>query len=162
MTDGVKNQEKDTNQMKPTTLNYSNTLGRKPLVVDPEILYFYKKADQNDLDAIFELSRYFFDFDYQSEQLQAALYYKSLLVANYPVDYDPYPCAVTLTDIGHIFGLLEEPENAKEWFRKAYRFVFERYPPEERRGILGKVGTYSSLEYFEIELNKLIAFEISK
>ncbi|MCB9352232.1 MAG: hypothetical protein H6573_32775 [Lewinellaceae bacterium] len=89
--------------MNNITLNKSNILGRKPIAVAFDILPLYKKAERNDLDAVFDLSRHFFSFEEETEHLQAALYYKSLLVENFPADYDPYTCAVTMTDIAHIF-----------------------------------------------------------
>lgn len=81
-----------------------NTIGRKPIAVASDILSLYKRAEQNDLDAVFDLSRHFFSFEVETGYLQAALYYKSMLVENYPVDYNPYACAVTMTDIAHILG----------------------------------------------------------
>lgn len=137
-------------------LNESNILGRKPIAVASAILPLYKRAENNDLDAIFDLSRYFFSFENDTGHLQSALYYKSLLIENYPADYDPYPAAVTMTDIAHIFGLLESPEKSKDWFVRTYKYVFENYSNEERRAILEEIGYFISLETFGFELRNII------
>ena len=142
--------------MNNITLNKSNILGRKPIAVAFDILPLYKKAERNDLDAVFDLSRHFFSFEEETEHLQAALYYKSLLVENFPADYDPYTCAVTMTDIAHIFGLLEKREEAKEWFVRTYKYVFENYPDEDRRAVLEEIGYFISLEAFGVELRDII------
>lgn len=131
-------------------------LGSKPLAVPSGILSLYKRAEQNDLDAIFDLSRHYFSFENNTEHLQSALYYKSLLIENYPADYDPYSCAVTMTDIAHILGLLNRLEESKEWFVKAYKYVFENYPNEDRRGILEEIGYFISLDTFGFNLKEII------
>lgn len=138
------------------TSDKSNFLGRKPLVVASDILPLYKKAENNDLDAIFDLSRHFFSFDGNTGQLQSALYYKNLLIENFPADYDLYSCAVTMTDIAHILGLLDRLEESKEWFVKAYRYVFENYPNEDRRAILEEIGYFISLDTFGFNLKEII------
>lgn len=136
--------------------NISTTLGRKPLAVPPEILPLYKRADRDDLDAIFDLSRYYFSYEGNKGHLQAALYYKSLLIRNYPEDYDPYSCVVTMTDIAHILGLLDDREAAKDWFIKTYKYVFENYSGKDRRSILEETGYFNSLEAFDFDLKEMI------
>ena len=138
-----------------SNLNYTNTLGVKPLVVPSDIISLYKRAEQEDLDAIFDLSRHYFSFERNTGQLYEALYYKSLLVENYPADHDPYACAVTMTDIAHIFGLLDKYDEAKEWFVKAYKYVFSSYSNDERRDILEEIGLFVSLDIFEIKLSDM-------
>ena len=58
-----------------------------------------------------------------------------------------------MTDIAHIFGVLEKLEDAQEWFVKAYKFVFDNYPAEDRRAILKEIGFFISLDVFDFELN---------
>lgn len=137
-------------------IDKSNKLGRKPSAVAFEILPLYKKAEKDDLDAIFDLSRYFFNFETDTGHLQSALYYKSLLIENYPADHDPYPAAVTMTDIAHVFGVLEKLEEAKEWFVKAYKYVFDNFPAEDRRAMLEEIGFFISLEAFGFEIRDII------
>ncbi len=134
--------------MKQIITNSSEILGHKPLVVTQDILSLYKRAEKDDLDAIFDLSRHFFSFDGNTGRLQAALYYKSLLVKNFPPDYDPYSCAVTRTDIAHILGLLDRLEESKEWFAKTYKYVFDNYHAEERRDVLEEIGYFISMDAF--------------
>lgn len=148
--------------MNNLTIDKSNTLGRKPPAVAYAMLPLYKKAEQGDLDAIFDLSRYFFSFENDTGHLQSALYYKSLLIGNYPTDCDPYPAAVTMTDIAHIFGLQGELETAKEWFVQTYKYVFDNYAEEDRRDILEEIGFFISLEVFDFELKEIILHWLSR
>lgn len=138
-------------------IDKSNKLGRKPSAVAFEILPLYKKAEKDNLDAIFDLSRYFFSFETDTGHLQSALYYKSLLIENYPADHDPYPVAVTMTDIAHIFGLQGKLLVAKEWFVQTYKYVFDNYAAEDRRDFLEEIGFFISLEAFRFELKEIIA-----
>jgi hypothetical protein len=139
-----------------SNLNYANTLGVKPLIVPSDIIGLYKRAEQEDLDAIFDLSRHYFSFERNTSQLYAALYYKSLLVENYPAGHDPYACAVTMTDIAHIFGLLDKYDEAKEWFVKTYEYVSNSYPNDEHEEILEEIGFFISLEAFGVGLEEII------
>ena len=151
-----KNQEKEKKPMNNLTIDKSNTLGRKPSAVAYDILPLYKRAEQNDLDAIFGLSRYFFSFEKDTGHLQSALYYKSLLIENYPTDHDRYPAAVTMTDIAHIFGLQGKLGKAKEWFVQTYKYVFDNYAAEDRRAILEEIGFFISLGAFDFEQNEIL------
>lgn len=151
-----KNQEKEKKTMNNFIIDKSNTLGRKPSAVAFEILPLYKKAEKDDLDAIFDLSRYFFNFETDTGHLQSALYYKSLLIENYPTDNDRYPAAVTMTDIAHIFGLQGKLGKAREWFVQTYKYVFDNYAAEDRRDILEEIGFSISLEAFGLELRYII------
>ncbi|NET35547.1 MAG: hypothetical protein F6K19_26570 [Cyanothece sp. SIO1E1] len=154
-----KNQRKGVKTMNQHIANSSEPLGQKPLVVTPDILSLYKRAENDDLDAIFDLSRHFFSFEGNTNHLQAALYYKSLVVNNFPSDYDLYSCAVTMTDIAHIFGLLDNLEESKGWFVKTYRYVFNNYHAEERRNVLEEIGYFISLDAFGFNLREVIVTE---
>ena len=61
-----------------------------------------------------------------------------------------------MTDIAHIFGLLEKPEEAKEWFVRTYKYVFENYPDEDRRAVLEEIGYFISLAAFDFDLKKIM------
>ena len=132
--------------MQNNSLSYANLLGQKPHCVESVMHPIFKRAESGDMDAIFDMSRYYWNYEYQTESLQSALYYKSLFVENYPEgdDVNYYSCAITMLEIAQILCELEQKETAIRYFIKCYKTIFANYPEMERRAIL------EDIEFFEV------------
>ena len=61
-------------------ISYANILGQQAPSSSLSNVNYLQKSRAGDMDAIFDMSRYYFNYEYQSECLNAALYYKSLFV----------------------------------------------------------------------------------
>ena len=143
--------------MSNNSLSYANLIGQKPLVVNQTILPTYKRAEAGDLEAIFDMSRYFYNYSYETGSLNAALYYKSLLLENYPLEEQgPYPYTVTMIEIARIFYQLDQKEVAKDYFKKCYKDIFLNCPESERRELLQDIEFFEVLSSLDFEASEII------
>ena len=143
--------------MPNNSLKCSNLLGQKPLVVNQTILPTYKRAEAGDLEAIFDMSRYFYNYQYKTESLNAALYYKSLILENYPLEEQgPYPYAVTMIEIAQIFDQLDQKEASKDYFKKCYKDIFLNSHESERRALLDEIEFFEVISSLGFEPNEII------
>lgn len=115
--------------------NYNLTIYIRP---------YWQQAHTGDINAVFELSRYLYAHEGYSEDLDGALYYKSILVENFPAERDPYTCAVTLMEIGMIYAEKAMREEALTWFRKAYAFIKENSPTDQGLRLMVESGFSTS------------------
>ncbi|PHN05408.1 hypothetical protein [Flavilitoribacter nigricans] len=125
--------------------NYSasnQTLGAQSTLIDPRLRPYWQQARAGDINAVFELSRYLYAHEGYSEDLDGALYYKSILVENFPAERDTYTCAVTLMEIGMIYAEKAMREEALTWFRRAYTFIKEGYPTDQGLQLMVEIGFF--------------------
>ena len=107
-------------------------------------------------EAIFDRSRYFYNYQHETEHLYAALYYKSLLLENYPLEEqgsDLY--VINMIGIAQILFQLDQKEAAKVYFKNCYKDIFLDSSEPERRALLEEIEfleVISSLGFEAIEI----------
>ena len=139
-----------------TILSHQNILGRQPDILPEPLRRFGDMANQGDMNAVFELSRAFYNQKDKVEDLDAALYYKSLLVENFPEERDPYSCAVTLLEIALIFAEKADMEASKHWFQKTYQYVKVNYMPHRRLYLLTEIDFFEAVVESGLSMAKVI------
>ena len=139
-----------------TILSHQNILGRQPDILPEPLRRFGDMTNQGDINAVFELSRAFYNQKDQVEDLEAALYYKSLLVENFPEERDPYSCAMTLLEIALIFAEKADMEASKYWFRKTYQYVKVNYMVHRRLYLLTDIEFFESVVVSGFKISEMI------
>ncbi|PHN04378.1 hypothetical protein [Flavilitoribacter nigricans] len=145
------------------TYQFANTqtLGAQPTIIDSRLRPYWQQAQTGDINAVFELSRYLYAHEGYSEDLDGALYYKSILVENFPAERDPYTCAVTLMEIGMIYAEKAMREEALTWFRKAYAFIQENYSSDQRLQLMVEIGFFDFVVESGFSIHEIVGHKSS-